>query len=55
MGGVAEARPEQSILPSLPSGLLSQLEIYKKREIFTTVRGGRQFSSFEGRLLWTVC
>ena len=35
LGGVAEARPESDVLPSLPQGLQSQLDIFKKRDLFT--------------------
>jgi CRP-like cAMP-binding protein len=37
VGGVAEARPDAHLLPSLPVGLKQQLDLFKKREIFTTV------------------
>lgn len=35
--GASQARGEHDILPSLPAGLRSQLDIFKKREIFTSL------------------
>ena len=36
-GGVAEALPDEAILPSLPAGLRSQLDLFQKREVFTSL------------------
>ena len=37
MGGVGEATPTEQLLPALPKGLVFQLELLQKREVFTKV------------------